>query len=482
MLVNQVSLTGIMLNISAPDSIPLVLNKSEVVKGTVQSIKQNGMVVLSLKGGTVGAVSEVLVKPGQELYLMVEEIKGGKVYLKVLNSQSLVELEEKSLSAKLIDIGITANKENIIIVRELLRHNMPVTPADFIDVRKGASFLGGLNEQNIRTAVFALVAGISLNKQNLDILAQYMQGNSNPADLMESILRALVDLARSGKDSGFSYKQLSDIGRNPAGNEQLIQELRLDSSYAGSAQTKSGLGIGSASADPKTLAAANSSINQIIFLLEEMQVNLQDTGHNIGVKLQNLLRWEKDLLKGLMLVREIMDRDMDVLRGPIGRDLLEKLDILEKELSGQKMFNFIARTAEERDFNYYYFSFPVKVQEKCCLCSLRINKDGKKRLNDQEKIKFIVSLDTAHLGMVLFYVEWNRNKELKIEGVVENGEVRDYFSNNIERLLQGLAAMGYSVVNLGIKTARTREEFKNFKISPKEDSDKARIWGIDVIV
>jgi len=47
---NQISSNKAILNIGTPGDTGLTLNKGEVLKGVVQSIREDGLVMLSLKG------------------------------------------------------------------------------------------------------------------------------------------------------------------------------------------------------------------------------------------------------------------------------------------------------------------------------------------------------------------------------------------------------------------------------------------------
>jgi hypothetical protein len=82
---NQVSLTRMMLNIATPSDQGISFSRGEILQGSVQEVRADGLVMMLLKGRLIEAATEVMVKPGQQLFLMVDDFRDGKTYLKVLN-------------------------------------------------------------------------------------------------------------------------------------------------------------------------------------------------------------------------------------------------------------------------------------------------------------------------------------------------------------------------------------------------------------
>jgi len=155
---------------------------------------------------------------------------------------------------------------------------------------------------------------------------------------------------------------------------------------------------------------------------------------------------------------------------------------MERELSGQRIFNYISRMPDS-NFNYYYFSFPVRINDEYRLCQMRVNREaGNKLLKEQDNIKLIVSLDTANMGMVLFHVNWNKNKTLTLQGVVESNEVMHYFNKHISQLVKGLNQLGYTVNNLGVQMLQKDDEMVKLRPVMEEVPMKFRPFSIDVTV
>ncbi len=199
-------------------------------------------------------------------------------------------------------------------------------------------------------------------------------------------------------------------------------------------------------------------------------------------KIQNWLQSEKEVIRSLILLEDIIKSADAGSKSPLATELLGRIEGMEKEISGQRIFNYLSRLPDS-NFNYYYFSFPVKINDEYRLCQLRVNRDaGKNLLKDQDNIKFIVSLDTAQMGMVLFHVNWNRNHTLTVQGVVEGENVMEHLNRNMGQLVDSLGQLGYSVINLGVRVARKDETADKLKPQMEEAAVKLRPFSIDVTV
>lgn len=542
---NQVSLTRMMLNISTPQDQGLSLTKGEILKGVVQDIKANGLVMMLLKGRMIEAASEIMVKSGQQLYLMVDEFRNGKAYLKVLTPQGMEKIENASVSANLQDMGIPPKEDNIIMARKLLQHNLPVTQDNLNNLARGLKILGNASTRNLEIAAFTLARGLPLNKETLSALAQYISDDSNPAKLAEGIFKSLSQVSRDTAANNYqaqkgfvSQPSSADVKtpvilgekQAPAGNQMpnqvdnqvrqgtqtgdkaaLMEIVRQDSTAVQVNAEKVGQNIADKSINPQQFNSPgaisdnnksipvsvpgnvnlqNSGLNPkqaelFKVLLEFMQINMDDDnpGPITANKLHGLVYSEKEIIRGWRLLQDIIKNSGTDLKNPIINDLSGKIDGLERELTGQKIFNFVSRMSLDNNLNYYYFSFPVTINDEQRLCQLRLNKEpGRKSLKDQDAIRFIVSLDTRSLGMVLFHVNWKKAKNIELQGVVQNQEVCNYLDRNISQLLKGLNNLGYTVSNRGIKIAKDNDEFDNLKMRMEKVPADIRPFSIDVTV
>jgi hypothetical protein len=154
---------------------------------------------------------------------------------------------------------------------------------------------------------------------------------------------------------------------------------------------------------------------------------------------------------------------------------------LEKEISGQRLFNLSSRTSGE-NISSYYFSFPVKMDNDYSLCQLRINKDTRKNLKDLDSLNFVVSLNTSKLGIVVFHVNWHRQGNIELQGVVESQATCNYINKNMGELVAKLQGLGFKVSNLGVKVSVSPAEINCAKPGFEDVTQKIRPLGIDVTV
>lgn len=655
---NQVSLTRMMLNIATPSDQGISFSRGEILQGSVQEVRADGLVMMYLKGRLIEAATEVMVKPGQQLFLMVDDFRDGKTYLKVLNPERVEKLENANISANLQSMGMPVKEENVMFARKLLQHNLPVTPQNLSEVQKGVNILGAANSRNLEIVTLALSRGLPLNQQVLNALLQFTDPGSDLGKLLKNLIQNLNQLSRqvggevsqpegrvptpvsstagqgailetgagggsktqpsgtynqqsnlssaAGKlnwaenlqlqnttvttperavaqtGAGLAGREVSyptetrtggiqtpvtgsalpptasesarDTGRvpvqvtimqpdgdeastmnraaaerpgqqpaaeRPAGTPVAVTPSGNDGKQAGTVnqpiderttgtvnrpvvenpggQVMSERATGSLIADSEVLSVGGDKTSSLSTgirsdgdmlkflalirpLLDILQIDLNNNPAAIRDSLQNVLQSEKELVRALILVQDLIKDGETGSKLPLISELLNRIEGMEKELSGQRIFNYISRIPDS-NFNYYYFSFPVKINNEYRLCQMRVNREaGNKLLKDQDNIKFIVSLDTANMGMVLFHVNWNKNKTLTLQGVVESDKVVHYFNEHINQLIHGLNQLGYTVNNLGVRRVKKDEEMVKLRPVMEEVPMKFRPFSIDVTV
>ncbi len=194
--INSVSSNKVVLNIRTPQGGEVPLNKGEVLQAQVQDVGEDGLVTIMVKGKSVEAATEVPVKPGQQLLLMVDDVRNGKTYLKVVTPELMGKIENANISANLLDMGITAKEDTILLSRKLLQYNLPVNQNNLNELNKNVKLLGGMNARNLEIAAFALSRGIG-GKAALESLTQFLAPQANTAKLIPvlgSILEVFAQL------------------------------------------------------------------------------------------------------------------------------------------------------------------------------------------------------------------------------------------------------------------------------------------------
>lgn len=768
---NQVSLTRTMLNVTTPNNQGVNFSQGEVVKGVVQEVRPDGTVMITIKGQTIEALTEVPVQPGQQLYLKVDDFRDGKTFLKVVTPQAMEVIENANLSANLVEMGIPAKEENVAMARKLLESNMPVTINNLSEMAKGVKLLGAATPRNLEIVAFIMSRNLPVDESTLKAFEQYTLPGSNISKLLDSVIQSLrklgqtqgaelranpeIILADAANDRGAGTKTTAASNANisnssaatgsgngiggtsipggqgkpeaiptptvPAGgpittnleptasgpvitgnttviptelelpvvmstpdNDQVqvtadkaaapstnaanssidkafppipanqaaatntagattaagptlpdtptaetpiltnaniasdqptsrttpsqplgqtpgtaatqdegavkstvttpaagtpdlpeetpisnrvpanmpentagktapvpsgqtaappmnaeMPELESPAGLAGKvavpepeAAQQSSAAISSKPQDNTTPVTERSSfqapgsasdtsksgmpltpdlqksadsaaqqtssstglsnittgsgkiseqLNLLKTLIEWMQVDGREPAADISGKLERAVASDKDVIRGLNLLQDAIKSENTQNRSPMVHDLLQRIDNLEKELSGQKMFNYLSRTSNDNQFNFYYFSIPVQVGEEMHQCQLRFNKDGRRDLRNVDNLNFVVSLDTGKMGLVLFHVNWQRSGSLTLQGVVENDDVARYLNANTQNLVSKLKDLGYSVHNLGIKVSQEQID-ESLKAKMEETPLSIRPLGIDITV
>ncbi|MEN6326178.1 MAG: flagellar hook-length control protein FliK [Syntrophomonas sp.] len=517
---NQVSFNKITLNITSPQGEGVSFNKGEMLKGIVQDVRQDGLVMLLIKGKLVEAATEVMVKSGQQLFLMVDDMRDGKTYLKVITPQMMGEIENANLSVGLLDIGVQSKEENIVMARKLLQHNLPVTQDNLNNLARGVKILGELNPRNLELVAFAQSRGLNINSATLNTLSQFTSAEGNLIKNLYSVFQSITQIASQPNLPPDLIAQLQDIiqgeaapnSPNPAAPVQTGKESpQVLSGFLPGSQNMADVVISNTGADssgepgqligkaeiPELVSAGTgempgtrenvlkSFIAVMRPILDLIQVDMGEPNLQVADKIRTIIQAQPEIIKGLLLLEDVLknQENKDLLKSPVLTELLQKVESLEKELTGQRLFNTVARMPGENAVNIYYFSFPVRIDNEYRLCQLKIDRDtDKKKYSHVDNLNFVVSLDTPRLGLVLFHINWRRSGDLHLQGVVENAGTRSYLNNNINQLIEGLKGLGYRVTNSGIKIARGQSE-TNLRPEMKEMPDNiVKPFSIDVKV
>ncbi len=559
------------MNVSTPADQGLSLNKGEILQGTVQTIKDGGLLTLLLKGRMIEAVSQVPVNTGEELFLQVDGFRDGRVFLKVLTPLEIQQAQSVNLASSLIDMGFSPGEDNLLMAQALLDHKLPVTPEHLISLSRAALILGGINEKNLQAAAFTLSRGLKMDQQILPALKQLLNPNQSLARIVESLLKniALLEeqalqgkypaekaealVRQAGNNSGDMNKSAvltTERGSISGTNNTVVSEGRASISrshnpvlsqvseltsrtnntafsegreFTGRTNT---IGISSGnqndvlpivrqpaipenyavaqgtaeetrveSANPAVQAAimpagreeiASALIKQLPFLkdlIEQITIKIQDGTGEAVQKLKEMFYSERDLIRGIMILEEIAKSQGETQKNSIINEFLTRLETLDRELLGPKIFNFSSRGLPDNNANSYYFSVPVQIDDKIHLCELRLNKEvGSKGLQDLENIKLLVALETEQMGRVLFHINWHRRGSMELQGIVENTEVKEHLQKNLAVLLSSLEKLGYIINNQGIKVAENPAENQSIKTSLLNNTEKTQRFSIDIII
>lgn len=487
------------MNISTPAEQGVMLSDSEIVRAMVQSVKEGGLITLLLKGSVIEALSEVPVKTGDNLFLQVDGFREGKAYLKVLTPADLDQAQNRTLASNLTAMGIPAKEDNVMMARTLLNHNLPVTQQNLGELGQIARMLGGLNEENLPVAAFAISRGVHLNPPTAASLQQFLTSPADTAELTRSILKSLdmlpsswagspeSDLAetvRPGKTGGEAGRDIPSIAKETAGisgqvssgeNAATSKNLSVDVS-AGNLNRHQAEVI----PFPHEIQTASEALKEII---DNIILKPVLQGQGLENSLNQRIAGERDTLGDLLLIKELFSKYSEDSQNPVLKELTEKIEVLGKELGGQRVYNAAVQSGKDYQSGFYYLSFPVQINHEQHLCELRLQKDpGYRSLRQQDNIRIVVSLDTPGMGIVLFHVNWYREGRIELQGIVEQPGVKQFLENKLGQLVRGITELGYQVQNLGLKLAESQSDTQKLKSTLIAPGPNCTLLAIDITI
>ncbi|MDR0311742.1 MAG: hypothetical protein LBJ21_09160, partial [Acidobacteriota bacterium] len=185
---NQAASDRVVLSANPAAEKEVQFNQGEILKGVVREIKPDGTISLLVKGSLVNAASEVTVTPGQHLYLLVDSLKGGQAYLKLITAEGLAGLDDNTLSVNLRSIDVPSNPDTILIARRLLQHDLPVNQQNITEIINAMNMVGGITARNLQTAAFALEHNIPLDKNIFPFIHQFISSDGNLSRLVRELI------------------------------------------------------------------------------------------------------------------------------------------------------------------------------------------------------------------------------------------------------------------------------------------------------
>ncbi|NLJ72537.1 MAG: hypothetical protein GX333_05965 [Syntrophomonadaceae bacterium] len=519
-LPNQISLDNFVLNVSRASERGITFNYGEILKGQVSEIKDNGLISIFIKGKLIEAATEVMVNKGQQLFLMVDDVRDGKVVLKVLTPELLSKIENTNIAANLRNIGVTADNDNLAMAKKLIQHNLPVTADMLKNMARGVNLLGANTPRNLEIVGLAMAKQVPLNNSTLQALAQFVEGKPDLASLLRELTHVIARLTDESKgqmappnlganramsQTSAPIRELIIPAEEAAKGEKIAANRNLNNAEVLRGNINNKVFIPSPESEsrgqmPSTANIATSTnlastsqltnlTNNILPLLNQLLENLTlpinsgaDTEQieKIVQALQNNLTNDKDFIRNLALVKDIIKQiDSPALNKALINTLISNMEDLEKEFIGQRVFNVMTKGAGDSNLNYYYVSFPVKIEDEYRLCQLKIDKKlGSKTLLEQDNIKIAVSLATANLGEVLFHVDWYKKGLIKLQGVVETDFAATYIRTNIKSLLSALEGKDYTVEFNGITVVS--DEAEEMRVHLNELDEVIKPYVIDI--
>ena len=222
-------------------------------------------------------------------------------------------------------------------------------------------------------------------------------------------------------------------------------------------------------------------LNILQSVLDSSIGKITGSGAHVNPVLQNMVKERALLLDNLRALIELFRADALLNKSPAGQELLNKISDLQHQITGQTVFNNAAQSSQNVSMNDYYFSFPVEIDNHLTCCQLRIQKKTGSRLEEQDNIKLVVSLDTPSLGIVMFHIDWHRQGYIQLQGVVETDAAGGFIKENIGELILKLGELGYKINDLGMKVSRKPEELNLKPVIKESEQGKIGPSNIDIL-
>lgn len=225
------NLQGLSFNRSADIQLKpeaaLKLQAGDVVRGIIQAITTDGLVQLLVRGKSVLAEAQVPVQAGQELYLQVDRMENGKLYMRVVDPQAQAELPDLALRGMLTKLGLKSDEITNSIARKLIAYNLPVSKENVEAVVKMANLLPDNQGRAVEAAVYALSRGARLtDARQLTGLIQFFSNPSAPQEVRQAITRLitpsegeelpLLKIPNNSTESDTPKTNINSAANNPA--------------------------------------------------------------------------------------------------------------------------------------------------------------------------------------------------------------------------------------------------------------------------
>ncbi|MGI5921668.1 MAG: hypothetical protein ACOX6I_08035, partial [Syntrophomonadaceae bacterium] len=318
---NQVSLNKILLNLTAPQEKGISFNKGEILKGLVQDSRSNGLVTLMIKGQLIEAFTEVMVKPGQQLFLMVDDQREGKTYLKVVTPQVMSEIETANLSAGLLEVGIPAKEENLLMARKLLQHNLPVTQENINTLARGVKILGEPNSRNLEIVAWAQSQGININSKTLTAVDKFTAAQGSLTRALEALAQTLVKVENQpalnsvvlpSPASSSAQVVINSTEENQAlnfGSLGSASSVLLNEETSPATNILPGKTLLPESSSTGAQAEPTHALNKVILLintlLEMIILDMEQPDAQRANKIQAIVQNEPEVLENLSLLKDL---------------------------------------------------------------------------------------------------------------------------------------------------------------------------------
>ena len=423
----------------------LHLFPGRLVNVRVESIKPDGTVILKLGSNILEAYTNVTLQPDQEVTLEVQGQVEGKWYLKVLNPTAQAN-SSQDIGDLLESMGLPKSESMKTIAVRLLEFGLPVSRQNIVEVQRSLGILGGMQEDNLRLAIFSQRAGLTQSTEALQLLKAFL-GQSGKIEPQLTVLLNLLEtgLEAAGTKSSHDLTLLSNVVRSsflsqqvtPSASGQIVNGLTMTEMSTG--------GISGSVSEPAEILDIKIMVNTLKQILAIM---LPREGNHIEVISQYLRDWPTNstLLADFLEIvdQAILKSEASSRQWPESfRLTIHKLiQSITSELYGQQVLHTVDKSLIDRP-NYYYFAWPLPFIEENAKGELRIYKrEGKQKKLNIDNLRVVFCLETPHLGKNLFDLHFY-HRELRFRVQVQQEEIGQMIVKYWPELAERLQLLGF---------------------------------------
>jgi hypothetical protein len=503
------------LSVTPQDAGNAALKHGELVQGTVQEVKEDGAVVVMIKGRLIEATTEIPLNAGDKLAFVVD-VKEDKIFLRLATPEVLNDLTRQNIARTLAAVGIPVKPETVDMGINLLQNHLPVNAANMAEMDRLTRALGGASPANMAVAALAIDKGIT-DLQQVKALFTFFQTAdlSRPAEALHQSVQAFK------QEINQLLPPLTDTARPTAPPQPVVnfspplpdgpETAKPPADMRGGAVPSSPVDLpptalsrggvfpdaawparGAGPADPaipagtpalqhaavregleavRMLLPANADLpltrEQAVVvgqrlgdvmeaLMKTIMVESDQPPDTLKAVLQDRSSFPAEVSQNLQTAREILQNQELTSHFPALKTLLTHLNNWEQDWTAQRLHNALNTQPQQTlGSEPLYFALPVMVNEKQYLCELRFQKRNQSggEGTAENQMTVAVGLHTAHMGEVVFYVDWKRDAHLTLQGVVGRQEVKDFLEPTMGGLLQELREAGQEAQYLGMKVS-----------------------------
>jgi hypothetical protein len=199
------SITGRTIRLTASpktvDDFKRGIDVGEILRGRIVELFKDNKALVFFKGFNLMAETEIAFKKGDIFFAQVRA-KEPKIVVKILplDTEHPHGFTDQDALEIIRHLGKRETDELIRIIKELIRHRVPIRGEIVEEIQRHLSHLDGDIEENIRTLIFMRLNGIRITPRSVELIKSHLFGGLDIAKTLEAFLDAMQDVKVEGKE------------------------------------------------------------------------------------------------------------------------------------------------------------------------------------------------------------------------------------------------------------------------------------------